>query len=222
MRYRYLGATGIQVSAYCLGTMMFGAVGNPDHADCARIIDAALDGGINFIDTADMYSDGESETIVGEALGRRRTEVVLATKGHFQMGEGPNRSGNSRRWLQVAVEDSLRRLQTDWIDLYQVHRPDPHTDIEETLTALTDLVHQGKIRAFGCSTFPAEQIVEAQSRVRSPLPASLPHRAAAVLDARPRDRGLGAAGLRTLRDGPPRSSAHARPSSSTACWRELG
>ena len=162
MRYRYLGATGIQVSAYCLGTMMFGAVGNPDHADCARIIDAALDGGINFIDTADMYSDGESETIVGEALGRRRTEVVLATKGHFQMGEGPNRSGNSRRWLQVAVEDSLRRLQTDWIDLYQVHRPDPHTDIEETLTALTDLVHQGKIRAFGCSTFPAEQIVEAQ------------------------------------------------------------
>ncbi len=162
MRYRYLGATGIQVSAYCLGTMMFGAVGNPDHADCARIIDAALDGGINFVDTADMYSDGESETIVGEALGRRRAEVVLATKGHFQMGEGPNRSGNSRRWLQTAVEDSLRRLQTDWIDLYQVHRPDPHTDIEETLTALTDLVHQGKIRAFGCSTFPAEQIVEAQ------------------------------------------------------------
>ena len=100
MRYRYLGATGIQVSAYCLGTMMFGAVGNPDHADCARIIDAALDGGINFIDTADMYSDGESEAIVGEALGRRRDEVVLATKGHFQMGEGPNRSGNSRRWLQ--------------------------------------------------------------------------------------------------------------------------
>ena len=161
MRYRYLGATGIQVSTYCLGTMMFGAIGNPDHADCARIIDAALDAGINFIDTADMYSEGESETIVGQALGRRRGEVVLATKGHFQMGDGPNRSGNSRRWLQTAVEDSLRRLRTDWIDLYQVHRPDPHTDIEETLAALTDLVHEGKVRAFGCSTFPAEQIVDA-------------------------------------------------------------
>ena len=161
MRYRYLGATGIQVSTYCLGTMMFGAIGNPDHADCARIIDAALDAGINFIDTADMYSGGEAETIVGQALGRRRGEVVLATKGHFQMGDGPNRSGNSRRWLQTAVEDSLRRLRTDWIDLYQVHRPDPHTDIEETLAALTDLVHEGKVRAFGCSTFPAEQIVDA-------------------------------------------------------------
>jgi aryl-alcohol dehydrogenase-like predicted oxidoreductase len=109
-----------------------------------------------------MYSDGESEVIVGKALEGRRDAVVLATKGHFQMGEGPNRSGNSRRWLKTAVEESLRRLRTDWIDLYQIHRPDPDTDIEETLGALSDLVHQGKIRAFGCSTFPAEQIVEAQ------------------------------------------------------------
>jgi aryl-alcohol dehydrogenase-like predicted oxidoreductase len=161
MRYRTLGGTGIEVSAYCLGTMMFGEVGNSDHDDCARILDAALDRGINFVDTADMYSAGESEVIVGKALRVRRDEVVLATKGHFVMGEGPNRSGNSRRWLTRALEDSLRRLQTDWIDLYQVHRPDPATDIEETLAALTDFVREGKIRAFGCSTFPAEQIVEA-------------------------------------------------------------
>lgn len=162
MRYRPLGRTGIEVSVHCLGTMMFGAIGNPDHDDCARILDAALDRGINFVDTADMYSEGESEIIVGKALKARRDDVVLATKGHFQMGEGVNRSGNSRRWLRTAVEESLERLQTDWIDLYQVHRPDPATDIEETLAALTDLVREGKIRAFGCSTFPAEQIVEAQ------------------------------------------------------------
>jgi len=161
MSYRALGGTGIQVSGYCLGTMMFGAVGNPDHGDCARIIHAALDRGINFVDTADMYSGGESEQIVGAALGGRRGEVVLATKVHFQMGEGRNRSGNSRRWIVTAVEESLRRLQTDWIDLYQIHRPDPATDIEETLSALTDLVHAGKIRAFGCSAFPAQDIVDA-------------------------------------------------------------
>lgn len=161
MKYRFLGRTGLQVSAYCLGTMMFGVEGNPDHSECARIIDTALDEGVNFIDTADMYSSGESETIVGRVLTGRRDRVVLATKGHFQMGDGPNRSGNSRRWLRMAVEDSLRRLQTDWIDVYQVHRPDPATDIEETLGVLTDLVHEGKIRTFGCSTFPAEQIVEA-------------------------------------------------------------
>jgi aryl-alcohol dehydrogenase-like predicted oxidoreductase len=161
VHYRALGATGVDVSVHCLGTMMFGAIGNRDHDDCARILHAALDQGINFVDTADMYSDGESEVIVGKALLTRRDEVVLATKGHFQMGQGVNRSGNSRRWLQTAVEESLRRLQTDWIDLYQVHRPDPATDIEETLSALSDLVHQGKIRMFGCSTFPAEQIVEA-------------------------------------------------------------
>ncbi|MCF3962200.1 aldo/keto reductase [Streptomyces fuscigenes] len=162
MRYRTLGGTGIEVSAYCLGTMMFGAVGNPDHEDAVRIIHAALDAGINFVDTADMYSAGESEEIVGKALrGARRDDVVLATKFHFPMGEGPNRGGNSRRWIVRAVEDSLRRLGTDRIDLYQVHRPDPATDVEETLAALADLVRQGKILNFGCSTFPAEEIVEA-------------------------------------------------------------
>ncbi|MFJ2766243.1 aldo/keto reductase [Streptomyces sp. NPDC087300] len=161
MRHRVLGRTGIEVSPYCLGTMMFGFVGNPDHDECVRIIHAALDEGINFVDTADMYSAGESETIVGKALKGRRDDVVLATKVHFPMGEGPNRGGNSRRWIVREVEESLRRLGTEWIDLYQVHRPDDTTDIEETLSALTDLVHQGKIRAFGCSTFPADQIVEA-------------------------------------------------------------
>lgn len=166
MRYRTLGRTGIQVSVHCLGTMMFGAVGNPDHDDCVRIIHAALDAGINFVDTADMYSAGESEQIVGKALQGRRDDVVLATKVHFPMGEGPNRGGNSRRWIIRAVEDSLRRLGTDWIDLYQVHRPDATTDVEETLSVLTDLERQGKIRAFGCSTFPAWQVVEAQHVAR--------------------------------------------------------
>ncbi|WP_030241171.1 aldo/keto reductase [Streptomyces sp. NRRL S-350] len=163
MRYRVLGGTGIEVSAYCLGTMMFGAIGNPDHDDCARIIDAALDRGINFIDTADIYSAGESEEIVGKALAARgdRDEVVLATKAHFPMGEGRNRGGNSRRWIVREVEESLRRLRTDWIDLYQIHRPDHTTDIEETLSVLGDLVRAGKIRAFGCSTFPAGQLVDA-------------------------------------------------------------
>jgi aryl-alcohol dehydrogenase-like predicted oxidoreductase len=161
VRYRVLGGTGIEVSVYCLGTMMFGAVGNPDHDDSTRIIHAALDAGINFVDTADMYSAGESEEIVGKALEGRRDEVVLATKVHFPMGDGPNRGGNSRRWIVKEVEESLRRLRTDWIDLYQIHRPDPTTDIEETLSALTDLVRAGKIRAFGCSTFPAEDVVEA-------------------------------------------------------------
>ena len=166
MRYRTLGGTGIEVSVHCLGTMMFGAIGNPDHEDSARIVHTALDNGINFVDTADMYSSGESEEIVGKALEGRRDEVVLATKVHFRVdrspkGEGPNRSGNSRRWIVKAVEDSLRRLRTDWIDLYQIHRPDPKTDIEETLAALTDLVRAGKIRAFGSSTFRPEEIVEA-------------------------------------------------------------
>jgi aryl-alcohol dehydrogenase-like predicted oxidoreductase len=162
MRYRTLGGTGIQVSVHCLGAMMFGAVGNADHDDCVRIVHAALDQGINFVDTADMYSAGESEAIVGQALQGRRDDVVLATKVHFPMGEGPNRGGNSRRWILNAVEQSLQRLKTDWIDLYQIHRPDHTTDIEETLWVLSDLVQQGKIRAFGCSTFPAEEIVEAQ------------------------------------------------------------
>ncbi|HEY1572561.1 MAG TPA: aldo/keto reductase [Pseudonocardiaceae bacterium] len=160
MRYRPLGGTGMRVSVHCLGTMMFGATGNPDHDDCVKIVHAALDSGINFVDTADMYSAGESEEIVGKALRDRRDDAVLATKVHFPMGDDVNHTGNSRRWIVTEVENSLRRLGTDWIDLYQVHRPDEATDIEETLAVLTDLVRQGKIRAFGCSTFPAEQIVE--------------------------------------------------------------
>lgn len=166
MRYRVLGGTGMEVSTYCLGTMMFGAVGNSDHQESIRIIHAALDQGVNFVDTADMYSAGESEEIVGKALRdpRRREDTVLATKVYFPVGgEGPNRGGSSRRWITRAVENSLQRLGTDWIDLYQVHRPDHRTDIEETLDVLGDLVSQGKIRAFGCSTFPAEEIVEAHA-----------------------------------------------------------
>jgi aryl-alcohol dehydrogenase-like predicted oxidoreductase len=153
--------------------MMFGAWGEPDHDTCIRTIHTALDAGINFIDTADVYSQGESETIVGKALaGGKRDDVVVATKVNVQMGVpvespagtkgDPNKRGNSRRWIIREVENSLRRLSTDWIDLYQIHRPDPHTDIEETLSALTDLQRQGKIRAFGSSTFPAHQMVEAQ------------------------------------------------------------
>ena len=167
MDQRPLGRTGVSVSQLCLGAMMFGAWGNPDHDDSIRIIHAALDAGINFIDTADVYGAGESEEIVGKALADgRRDDVILATKFHNPMGEDPNRRGNSRRWILRAVEDSLRRLGTDWIDLYQVHRPDPGTDVEETLSALTDLVRQGKVRYLGSSTFPASQIVEAQWAAR--------------------------------------------------------
>src|ERR1700744_5874228 len=162
MRFRTLGGTGMRVSTYCLGAMMFGSRGNPDHEDCVRIIHTALGGGINFIDTADVYSHGESEEIVGKALKGRREDVILATKAHGSMGRDINMRGNSRRWLVREVENSLRRLQTDYIDLYQIHRPDQHTDVEETLSALSALVHSGKVRAIGSSTFPAEQIVEAQ------------------------------------------------------------
>jgi aryl-alcohol dehydrogenase-like predicted oxidoreductase len=162
MQYRALGRTGIKVSPYCLGAMMFGGPGNPDHDDCIRIIHKALDFGINFIDTADRYSHGESEQIVGKALKDRRDNIVLATKVNGPMGEDPNQQGNSRRWIMQAVEASLRRLQTDHIDLYQIHRPSPETDIEETLSALTDLMRAGKVRAIGSSTFPASEIVEAQ------------------------------------------------------------
>jgi aryl-alcohol dehydrogenase-like predicted oxidoreductase len=162
MKYRTLGRTGIQVSPYCLGAMMFGAMGNPDHDDSIRIIHRALDAGINFVDTADAYSHGESEEIVGKALKGRRDDVVLASKVHYPMGEGPNRRGNSRRWIMAEVENSLRRLQTDHLDLYQVHRPDPTVDLEETLSALSDLIHSGKVRAIGASSFPASEIVEAQ------------------------------------------------------------
>jgi aryl-alcohol dehydrogenase-like predicted oxidoreductase len=167
MEQRPLGRTGVQVSKLCLGAMMFGEWGNSDHEDSIRIIHRALDAGINFIDTADVYSQGESEEIVGKALaGGKRDDVVLATKVHGAMGEDPNRRGNSRRWIVAEVEDSLRRLNTDWIDLYQIHRPEPDTDIEETLGALTDLVHQGKVRYIGSSTFPASAIVEAQWAAR--------------------------------------------------------
>lgn len=162
MEYRTLGRTGIKVSTHCLGAMMFGSWGNPDADEGVRIIHAAIDGGINFVDTADVYSAGESEEIVGRALAGRRDQVVLATKVHGQMGQGPNERGNSRLWIMREVENSLRRLRTDHIDLYQIHRPDPDTDVEETLSALTDLVRQGKVRYVGSSTFPAWQIVEAQ------------------------------------------------------------
>jgi aryl-alcohol dehydrogenase-like predicted oxidoreductase len=162
MKYRTLGRTGIKVSPYCLGAMMFGARGNPDHEDSVRIIHKALDAGINFVDTADVYSRGESEEIVGKALKGRRNDIVLATKAFGSMGDDPNHQGGSRRWLVREVEASLRRLQTDHIDLYQIHRPAPDTDIEETLSALTDLMRAGKVRAIGSSTFPASEIVEAQ------------------------------------------------------------
>ncbi len=163
MEYRPLGATGVEVSPLCLGAMMFGAWGNPDHDESIRIIHRALDAGINFVDTADVYSRGESEEIVGKALaGGRRDRVVLATKFHGSMGDDPNERGNSRRWIMQEVDSSLRRLGTDWIDLYQVHRFDPGTDLDETLGALTDLVRAGKIRYLGSSTFPAHLIVEAQ------------------------------------------------------------
>ena len=162
MEYRPLGATGVQVSPLCLGAMMFGAWGNPDHDESIRIIHRAFDAGINFVDTADVYSRGESEEIVGKALEGRRDRIVLATKFHGAMGDDPNQRGNSRRWILQEVDASLRRLRTDWIDVYQVHRPEPNMDVDETLGALTDLVRAGKIRYFGSSTFPAHEIVEAQ------------------------------------------------------------
>jgi aryl-alcohol dehydrogenase-like predicted oxidoreductase len=162
MEYRTLGGTGIRVSTHCLGAMMFGSWGNADVDDGVRIIHAALDAGINFVDTADVYSTGESEEIVGKALKGRRDDVVLATKVHGGMGPGINEKGNSRMWIAREVENSLRRLGTDHIDLYQIHRPEADTDVEETLGALTDLQRQGKIRYFGSSTYPGWQIVEAQ------------------------------------------------------------
>jgi aryl-alcohol dehydrogenase-like predicted oxidoreductase len=162
MHYRSLGRTGLKVSPLCLGAMMFGGWGNPDHDDSVAVIHAALDAGINFIDTADVYSGGESEEIVGQALAGRRDEVVLATKFFAPMGSGPNQGGGTRYWIMRECEASLRRLGTDHIDLYQVHRPDPSMEVDETLAALTDLVHQGKVRYLGSSTYPASAIVEAQ------------------------------------------------------------
>ena len=162
MQYRTLGKTGVRVSPLVLGAMNFGALGNPDHDESIAMIHEALDAGINLIDTADSYSSGESETIVGKAIAGRRDGVVLATKANNPMGDGPNERGSSRRWLTTSVDNSLRRLGTDRIDLFQVHRPDWDTSDEETLGALTDLQRAGKILTFGSSTFPAHRIVEAQ------------------------------------------------------------
>jgi aryl-alcohol dehydrogenase-like predicted oxidoreductase len=173
MERRILGRTGVPVSKLCLGAMMFGTWGEPDHQVSIRIIHAAINAGINLIDTADVYSAGESEEIVGKALADgKRDDVFLATKVGFPMGDDPQQSGASRRRIIQGIEDSLRRLDTDWIDLYQIHRPDPNTDIDETLDVLSDLVHQGKVRYFGHSTFAASQIVEAQwaARDRGHLP----------------------------------------------------
>jgi aryl-alcohol dehydrogenase-like predicted oxidoreductase len=161
--WRDLGSTGVKVSPLALGAMMFGAMGNPSHDDSIRIINRALDAGINVIDTADVYSRGESEEIVGRAVQGRRDDVFLATKFHGAMSDSdPNQGGNSRRWIIREVENSLRRLQTDHVDLYQVHRPRPEIAIDETLAALSDLVHQGKVRYVGTSTFLPTQVVEAQ------------------------------------------------------------
>ncbi len=162
MYYRTLGRTGIKVSPYCLGAMMFGKGGNPDRDECIRMIRKSVDFGINFIDTADAYSRGDSEEIVGEAVNGRRDSIVIGTKFSLPMGDGVNERGGSRRWIAEAVEGSLKRLKTDYIDLYLLHRPDPETAIEETLSALSDLVRAGKVRAIGTSTFPASAIVEAQ------------------------------------------------------------
>jgi aryl-alcohol dehydrogenase-like predicted oxidoreductase len=162
MEHRTLGRTGMYVSPLCLGAMMFGDWGNKDHDESIRIIHRALDAGVNFIDTADVYSRGESEEIVGKALKDRRDSVVLATKVHGTMGDDPNQFGNSRRWIVKECDASLKRLQTDWIDLYQIHRPELDTDIDETLGALTDLVRAGKVRTIGSSTFSPSMIVEAQ------------------------------------------------------------
>ena len=162
MEHRVLGGTGISVSGFALGTMMLGAQGNTDHGESISMIHAALDAGINFVDTADVYSRGESEEIVGKALAGRRDKVVLATKFGLPVGDDPNRQGASPRWIARAVEASLRRLGTDYIDLYQQHRPDYRTDLDETLGALSDLIRAGKVRAIGSSTFPADLMVEAQ------------------------------------------------------------
>ena len=159
MDYRLLGRTGVRVSPLCLGTMNFGGVTN--EADSIAIIHAALDAGINFVDTANTYNSGQSEIVVGKALRDRRDKVVLATKVHFKVGDGPNDEGNSRLHILKACDDSLRRLQTDYIDLYQIHRPSLEIPVDETLGALTDLVRVGKVRYIGCSTHPAWLVMEA-------------------------------------------------------------
>jgi aryl-alcohol dehydrogenase-like predicted oxidoreductase len=162
MEHRSLGRTGVSVSKLCLGTMMLGDWGTKDHQESIKIIHRALDAGINFVDTADMYSQGESEVIVGKALQGRRDDVVLATKFFMPFDDDPNHRGGSRRWIMTEVENSLRRLGTDYIDLYQMHRYDPAVDLDETLGALTDLVRAGKVRYIGHSTFPASALLDAQ------------------------------------------------------------
>ncbi|MCR6485586.1 aldo/keto reductase [Amycolatopsis sp. OK19-0408] len=166
MQYRTLGRTGVQVSTLALGAMNFGAIGRTTQDEATAIVDAALEGGINLIDTADMYGQGESEVMVGKAIKNRRDDVVLATKAAMPMGDERNHRGTSRRWVVRALDDSLRRLDVDHVDLYQMHRWDPATSDEETLSALTDLQRAGKIRAFGSSTFPAYRIVQAQWAAR--------------------------------------------------------
>lgn len=161
MEFRTLGSTGVTVSRFALGAMSFGALGNSDHDHCARIINRALDAGINVVDTADFYSNGESEVIVGDAIRTRRDDLVLASKCYWPMGADPNRRGLSRRWIKTACEESLRRLGTDRLDIYYLHKPDPDTDLDESLGALSDLVHEGKVHAAGISTFPPDLIVEA-------------------------------------------------------------
>ena len=161
MEYRILGSTGVTVSKFCFGAGMFGYFGNSDEKECTRMVDRAIDAGINYFDTSDVYSHGESETILGKALKGKREDIILATKFALPMDDNPNHRGTSRRWIMQEVENSLRRLDTDYIDLYQVHRPDGTVDIDETLGALSDLVQQGKVRMIGTSTFPAEQLVEA-------------------------------------------------------------
>ena len=188
MDYRPLGRTGVQVSKLCLGTMMFGAWGNADHDDSIRIIHAALDAGINFVDTADVYSAGESEEIVGKALKGRRDDVVLATKFFMPMGEDPNRRGGSRRWIITAVENSLRRLGTDCIDLYQVHRPDPAPTSRRRSARSPTSSSRARSATSAPRRTPAREIVEAQWAARDRRPRALPHRAAAVLAARARHR----------------------------------
>jgi len=162
MQYRTLGRTGVQVSTLALGAMNFGAIGRTSQEEVTSLVGSALDAGITLIDTADAYSAGQSEEMLGRALAGRREDVVLATKATLPMGEGRNRRGGSRRWLVTALEDSLRRLDVDHVDLYQMHRWDPSTGDEETLSALTDLQRAGKIRYFGSSTFPADRIVQSQ------------------------------------------------------------
>lgn len=166
MQYRTLGRTGVQVSSLTLGAMNFGRIGRTTQDEATAVVDAALEGGINVIDTADMYSDGESEEMVGKAIAGRRDDIVLATKANMPMGDERNHQGSSRRWLVTALDDSLRRLGVDHVDLYQIHRWDPRTGDEETLSALTDLQRAGKIRYFGSSTFPAYRLVQAQWAAR--------------------------------------------------------